>query len=344
MREVWIGNVMVQRVGFGPSYVSKILFIPLAAWRAAQLNRRQRFDALWAMMTYMLFPLVLAKLLGVRAPYVLSLQDGDSYEKVFKRPFIVPLTPVLDWGFRHASVIQAISSYLASWPQMRGSRARVEMIPNGASSESALSFSPEEVGALAQKIGKKENDIFILSIGRLVHQKGIDTVIRALPLLPAHVRLIVVGQGPDRLALEALAREMHVEGRVYFAGQVSRIETAKFRKLARAFVLPSRSEGQGISFLSTMLSGLPIVATQEGGIADFLFDAKRNPEKAPTGWAVDADAPEQIAAAVKDILEHPEAAQAAASNAQALAREKYDWDTLVRELKRRVFAPILQNI
>ena len=74
-----IGNVIVHRVGFGGAYLSKVLFIPLAALTTRRLDRIHRFDALWAMMTYMLFPTVLAKWLGVRAPHILTLQDGDPY-------------------------------------------------------------------------------------------------------------------------------------------------------------------------------------------------------------------------------------------------------------------------
>src|SRR3989344_2651849 len=290
-----IGNVLVHRVGFGPSYLSKVFFIPLAAWTAASLHKKNPFDASWAMMTYMLFPLVLAKVFGLRGPYALTLQDGDPYEKVFKRWFIRPAVPILNWGFRNATAVQAISSYLAQWPKKRGYKYAVEVIPNGASVESAKEYTAGELEPLARQLGKKDGDVFLLSIGRLVRQKGIDTVIRALPLLSPNIHLAVVGEGPEKLHLQALAQELGVERRVHFVGHVERTETAKYRKVCDIFVLPSRSEGQGISFMSTMLSGLPVVATQEGGIADFLFDAKRNPGKPATGWAVDADSPGQIA-------------------------------------------------
>ena len=100
-----LGNVHVHRVGFGGTYLSKILFIPLAAWRARTLRRKHRFDALWAMMTYMLLPIVFSRLLGVRTPHILTLQDGDPYEKVFGRWFILPILP-LNYGFRTASMVQ----------------------------------------------------------------------------------------------------------------------------------------------------------------------------------------------------------------------------------------------
>ncbi len=339
-----IGNVEVHRVGFGPAYISKILFVPLAALKAAQLNRKKKFDALWAMMTYMLFPLVLAKVLGVRGPYALTLQDGDPYEKVFERWFIKPAAPILNWGFRNATRVSAISHYLAVWPKRRGYKYDVVMIPNGASLESAKTYPQDELNALAAKLNDKEGEVLLLSIGRLVHQKSIDTVIRTLALLPDTIRLVVVGDGPDRYALTMLAKELGLSQRVTFVGQVNREETAKYRAVCDIFVLPSRSEGQGISFLSSMLAGLPVVATQVGGIADFLFDAKRNPDKEPTGWAVDVDSPEQIADAVKEILADPVQTKKVVAAAKQMVEVKYNWERIAKDMQSQVFGPLTAKL
>lgn len=332
-REERIGNVFVHRIGFGGGYLSKMLYIPLAALKARALHTELRFDGMWSVMTYMLFPVVLAGKLGVRVPHLLTLQDGDPYEKVFERWFIRPIAPLLDTGFRTARVVQAISTHLATWPARRGYRGAVEVVPNGASLASAQDYPKEELDALKREVGKKAEDVFLVSVSRLVHQKGIDTIIRALPLLPAHIRLLVVGDGPDREMLASLARELNVTDRVMFAGQVDRTMTAKYRKISDIFVSPSRSEGQGISFVSTMVSGLPMIATQEGGLADFVFDAKRNPDKEATGWAVDPDSPEQIASAVEYILAHPEAVARVTAAAKKMATENYDWDHIAARMK-----------
>ncbi|MEK7126136.1 MAG: glycosyltransferase, partial [Patescibacteria group bacterium] len=284
-REEKIGNVFVHRVGFGEGYLSKMLYIPLAALKAHVLQNEFHFDALWSVMTYMLFLVVLARSVGVRVPHILTLQDGDTYEKVFERWFIRPFAPLLDSGFRSAAMVQTISTYLAAWPPRRGYKGAIEVIPNGSSLPSAQEYSEQELTELKQKIGKKDGELFLVSVSRLVYQKGIDTVIRALPLLPKNIRYLIVGDGEDKGKLAHLVEELGVTDRVIFTGQVDRTMTAKYRKISDIFILPSRSEGQGISFLSTMVSGLPIIATQEGGIADFIFDAKRNPDKEATGWA-----------------------------------------------------------
>ena len=95
-----IGNVWIHRVGFGSSYLSKICFVPLAALRARALHKHHSFDGMWVMMTYMLLPTVILRFIGTRIPYALTLQDGDPYEKVFKRWFVRPFVPLIDRGFK----------------------------------------------------------------------------------------------------------------------------------------------------------------------------------------------------------------------------------------------------
>lgn len=337
-----IGNVEVHRIGFGGAYLSKVLFIPLAALTARTLHRKLRFDGMWSMMTYMLFPVVLARWLGVRVPHVLTLQDGDPYEKVFERPFILPLTPLLDAGFRSAAIIQVISTSLASWPVRRHSKAPVVLVHNGANPRDLKeSLSKEEVEETRRALGKKEGDVYLVNTARLVHQKANDVTIRALPLLPEHVHLLLVGAGEDEAMLKELTKELHLEARVHFTGQVDRSEVTKYRLASDIFVCPSRSEGLGNALLSAMASRLPLIATQEGGIAEYLFDEKRNPDREPTGWAVDVDAPEQIARAVEDILSNPEKVQRITEQARALVIRDYDWDQIAREMRTKVFGRIL---
>ncbi len=337
-----ISNVEVWRVGFGGGYISKALFPLLAAFKAKSLDRKYRFDALWCMMTYMLFPLVIARLIDVRAPHILSLQDGDSYEKVFKRWFIRPFTPLLDYGFRTAKVIQAISAYLGEWPKLRGYKGPIEIIYDGANPRDLKAdIDPKEIDSLKKKLGKKPGEIFLINTARLVHQKGNDTTIRALPMLPSHVRLLLVGGGEDEAMLKRLAEDLGVADRIIFAGHVDRSVVTIYRKASDIFVGPSRSEGQGHAFNSAMASYLPVIATQEGGLAEFVFDEKRNPDKQTTGWAVDKDSPEQIAEAVKEILSNPDKVKKVTETARAMVLEKFDWDNIAKEMRTKVFDRVL---
>jgi phosphatidylinositol alpha-1,6-mannosyltransferase len=166
-----------------------------------------------------------------------------------------------------------------------------------------------------------------------VHKNGIDTVIQSLPLLPDSVTFRVYGTGPDEKKLHSLARVLGVENRVAFLGHREHHLLPVALHDADIFIRPSRSEGMGNSFIEAMAAGLPVIATQEGGISDFLFDAKRNPDCEPTGWAVDKDSPKQIARAVEDILAHPGTVRKVAETAYKLVRENYDWNTLAERMR-----------
>lgn len=334
-----IGNIFVHRAGLGGAYLSKILFIPLATIKGLILHRKHNFHAFWAMMTYMLLPIVFIKFFGARVPHVLTLQEGDTYEHVFKRFFIVPILPLIDYGFRTAKVVQVISNFLGDWAKKRGFKGPPCVIPNGASVETKT-YSAEELVEYKKKSGKKEGDIYIVSVSRLVHKNAVDDIIRALPLLPENIHLLAVGGGPDEDMLRKLAKDLGVEKRVKFTGQVDRTETAKYRMISDIFARPSRSEGMGNSFASAMASRLPIIATQEGGLSDFIFDAKRNPNKETTAWVVDKDSPKQIAEAVKNILANPAQVKKVTDTCYKLVTEKYNWDSIAKDMRDKVFGRV----
>lgn len=334
-REEQIGNTHVHRIGFGGAYISKIIYIPLAAWTARRLHKTVRFDAMWSVMTYMLLPVVLAKLLGVRVPHLLTLQDGDPYDKVFNRWFVKPVVPLLNHGLRTAESIQAISSYLAQWPKKHDSRVPVELIYNGANPRDIKAkFDQTIIENLRKELKKEAGDILLINTARLVHQKAFDDIIRALPNLPEYVKLIIVGDGPEEESLKHLANKLGVRNRIFFVGSVDRSVVSNYRQVADIFVGPSRSEGLGNAFLSAMASRLPVVATHEGGLAEFVFDGE-------TAWVIEKDSPEQIVKAVKDILENPEKVERITENARTMVLKKFDWDVIARKMRIQFFGKVV---
>lgn len=348
-----LGNVLVHRIGFAqdtmptfddlrkwPLHINKYLYQFLPAWKGYWLHRTYKYDAVWAMMAHSAgVPAAIFNLFAPSVPLVLTLQEGDPPERIER--VMKPLWPLFTRAFTKASVVQAISSFLADWARRRGCTGPVKLIHNGANPKDLHEgVSEAEVLALQKRLGKKPGDVFLVNTARVVHQKGFDTVIRALPLLPGHIRFVIVGDGPEEPMLKTVARELGVEDRVIFVGRVDRSEVTAYRKAADIFVGPSRSEGLGNAFLSAMASRIPVIATQEGGIADFLFDATRNSEQPATGWAVDKDQPEQIAAAVTWILAHPEEVRETTERARAMVLESYDWDRIAEAMRTEVFAPL----
>jgi glycosyltransferase involved in cell wall biosynthesis len=339
-----VGNVCVYRVVGIPyaGYINKALFPALAAIGAYRLHRKNKYDAFWAMMSYMVLPIVLLRMFGTHVPYILTLQDGDPFEHVFNRPRIFAFKPLLISGFKNAAVVQVISNYLGGWAQRLGYGGSVVVIPNGADTKKFMDTSlPTQT----------KEYISLITTSRLVHKNAVDDVLRALVLLPNNIQFQILGSGVEEASLKALAQSLGVATRVQFLGNVDNAEVSKYLHASDIFIRPSRSEGMGISFIEAMAAGVPVIATQEGGIADFLFDAKRNPQKPTTGWAVDKNSPEQIANAVKDIIhmhsesdtESVERVARVVENARKLVQEKYDWDRIAKDMREKVFAPVLKT-
>jgi glycosyltransferase involved in cell wall biosynthesis len=346
-----VGNVIVHRIGFTghnpgiadlkkfPLHLNKYYYQIGAYFEAIKLQKKEKFDATWAMMAHSCgIPAGLFKKKFPEVKYLLTLQEGDPPEYIEgimkKMPFVWAL---FKRGFTSADALQPISTFLQKWGEHMGFAKKSEVIPNAVNvAKFSHEYSTEELTAMKEKLGKKSGDVFMVTTSRLVHKNGIDDVIKALTLLPENVSFLIYGIGPDEDMLRKLAKDSGVETRARFMGQISHEEMPLMLKACDIFTRPSRSEGMGNSFIEAMAARLPVIATQEGGIADFLFDDSR-PDNFPegakmTGWAVDADSPEQIAAAVKDILARPEKVAEVTRTASAMVIEKYDWDKISAEM------------
>lgn len=348
-----IGNIDIFRIGFTrrgatmadmkkfPLALNKYLY-PFWAFAAATvLHRRRPYNAVATIMTgYASFAALFFKFLFPKVPYILRSDDGDPIEYLKKRVGI--LYPLFRRVFTKADCATATSTYLERFVRTMGYRGPLAVVPNGVNAgHFSRHYARDELDALKQKLGKKDGDVYLITTSRLVKKNACDEVIRALTLLPANVSFLIFGTGPDEEMLRALTKELGVEDRARFMGQIGHAEMPKYLKVSDVYVRPSLSEGFGIVFIEAMAAELPVIATQEGGIADFLFDAKRNPDKPTTGWAVDKNSPEQIAIAVKEILANPEQVALVKASAKKMAIEKYDWNLIARDMREKVFKRVL---
>lgn len=345
-----IGNVLVHRIGFSrknpsledlkkfPLHLNKYLFQFYAGFYAIKLHRKHKYDSIWAMMAHSCgIPAAIFKIFNKNVKYILTLQEGDPPEKI--QAMMKKVWPLFKRAFTSADIVQPISTFLEKWARNMGFKGKSVIIPNGFSTASLRVKDVDELNIqkLELELNKKAGDIFLVTVSRLVNKNAIDDCIRAMKLLPENIKFIVVGGGPDADLLKKLAVDIGVDGRINFVGQVDRSKTAIYRKVSDIFIRPSRSEGMGNSFISTMVARLPIVATQEGGISDFLFDAVRNPDKPTTGWAVDKDNPDQIAEAILNIISNPDKVDEVIENAYELAITKYNWDNIAKDMTSKVF-------
>ena len=363
-----VGNVLVHRVGIVtknptmndlkkfPLHLNKFLFQFLAPLKAQLLQWEYGYDAIWAMTAHSCgVPAVIFKMLNPRVKYVLNLQEGDPPEYIERK--LRPLWPLFTRAFAKADIIQTLSTFLAKWARRRGFTGPIEVVPNAVSVKHfSQEYPPAVINEIKDRLGKRMGDVFVITTSRLVLKNAVDDVIRALPMLPENVHFIILGTGPDEMMLKKLTKDLKVENRVQFLGHIGHEELPKYLKASDIFTRPSRSEGFGASFAEAMAAELPVVTTQEGGLSDFIFDPDRKAQSASygagekrkddsdlqykTGWAVDKDSPEQIAAAIKDIMARPEKVRAVVATAKQMVIEKYDWDIIARSMRTKVFARV----
>ncbi len=345
-REEVFGNVHVHRIGFVtvapsitdlsryPLKLNKYYFQIFAARTAEHLHKKYHFDAIWAMMAHSSgIPAGIFKKKHPEVKYLLTLQEGDP--PAYTEKLMKPVWRLFVQGFILADALQPISTFLAAWGVRMGFSHRYKVIPNAVDIKRFThQFTDSETESMKKELGKKEGEVFLVTTSRLVLKNAVDDVIRAIALLPKEIIFLVYGIGPDEEKLHELAKELKVEDRVRFMGQISHADMPRMLSACDIFIRPSRSEGMGNSFIEAMAAGLPVIATHEGGIPDFLFDNKRNPGVPTTGWAVDANSPEQIVTAVQDILNDPERVLEVTKTARAMVIQKYDWNTVAADMKR----------
>ncbi len=174
---------------------------------------------------------------------------------------------------RSADGLYPVSGYTGGLLKAAGvDPARVTVVHNGVDPDT---FRPMDASALRQRLGGEGRPV-VLTVCRLVQRKGIDTVLHALPRILSEVPdalYVVVGDGPDRARLEALAAERGLGAHVRFAGKVSHRQLPLYFNACDVFVMPAREEGPnvegfGLVFLEANACGKPVIGAHSGGIPD----------------------------------------------------------------------------
>ncbi len=342
-----VGNVEVVRVGDGTpyatSYAGKLRYVFLA-WRAAEAeHRRDPFHATWIIMaSYGSLAALLFKFRHPRVPLLLTLQEGDTEEHILGRVGI--FYPVWKLVFRLAGEVQAISNFLAGFAKRHGAK-RVTVVPNGVDLNKFSALHPKPYPPAPEGRGslnkiERLNPRVIITTSRLVPKNGIDILIRAFAELMRRkssvvsYKLVIVGDGPDRGTLEKLARELGVLDRTEFLGYVPAERVPEELSRADVFVRPSRSEGLGSSFLEAMAAGVPVIATEVGGIRDFLKDGE-------TGLAVRPEDPGDVAEKVEMVFRNSRLRSRIVGNGMRLVEERYAWERIAGEMDA-IFTKLLR--
>mgnify|MGYP003333826734 FL=1 len=188
-------------------------------------------------------------------------------------------------------------------------------------------FKPRDTEELRRTLGLADRPT-IISVGRLVHRKGQDRLLEALPRIVErfpNATLIFVGEGPHRDHLDSLVKRFKLERNVLFIGRIQYAELPEYIALGDVFAMPSRSrlfglevEGLGIVYLEASACGIPVVGGASGGAPD----AVRHGE---TGYVVDGNDVGEISERIIQLLEDKYLRESMGSAGRQWAVEEWGW-------------------
>jgi rhamnosyl/mannosyltransferase len=266
-----------------------------------------------------------------RVPLVVSYQSDVIRQRVRRLLF----RPIEWLVYRRVPTILVSSPTYAEGSRfLRHYGARLECLPNGI--DLAPYLEPSEARrAEAAAIRARYAGPIWLACGRMVYYKGFLNAIRALPHLPG--TLILIGDGPDRPALEAETRRLGVADRVAFAGNLPHyLDLVSYYLAADAFWFPSnaRSEAFGLVQVEAMAAGCPVINTAipHSGVAWVSPHGE-------SGLTVPMDDPAALAAAARRLLEEPGLRDRLAEGGRRRAAREFDHRVMASrslEIYRRV--------
>ncbi len=271
------------------------------------------------------------KIIFSKISFVCTVQYGDGETRLARaRGGFIGLS------FRHilraADAVTAISSYLMNTAHAYGFAGVEKIIPNGVDT-SLFEFRNADFNI--KKIEMRQR--VIITTSRLVKKNAVDVLIRAVAevkkTIPS-IKCYVIGDGPDRDALERLTKELDLSHDVIFLGSVPYEEIPFYLRKADIFVRASRSEGMGNSFVEALAVGIPIIGTRVGGIPDIIHDGK-------TGIFCNVDDPHDLAEKILTLCNDDNVAAHMRKVGRRLAEEKFSWNAIAQsyeELFKKLLA------
>ncbi|KOP24626.1 group 1 glycosyl transferase [Hapalosiphon sp. MRB220] len=182
---------------------------------------------------------------------------------------------------------------------------------------------PHNSSPLTVSSSSKES-LVIGSVGRLDAMKGHDVLIRAMAQLEG-VRVVILGEGGQRAALEKLAAQLGVSDRLFLPGWVDdpRTHLSQFD----IFAMPSRSEGFPLAVVEAMLAGLPVVATRVGSVAEAVIDGE-------TGFLVNKDDVDGLVIALRRLRDYPALCLHLGQHGRKVAQRHFTVDIMVKRYEQ----------
>ncbi|MCE2647320.1 MAG: glycosyltransferase family 4 protein [Streptomycetaceae bacterium] len=197
-------------------------------------------------------------------------------------------------------------------------------------------FSPRNSANLRQSLQLSQKKV-IVCVARLVHRKGQDKLIDAMPSILesiSNAHLLIVGQGPYQSKLVKRVKKLGLEESVTFVGRINYEKLPEYICVGDLFAMPSRSrfgglevEGLGIAYLEASACGLPVIAGSSGGAPDAVVDGK-------SGVVVNGTDITAIAKTVIKFLRDPEGSRQMGQFGRNWVVEKWRWEIWSQAFER----------
>ncbi|CAN5844294.1 N-acetyl-alpha-D-glucosaminyl L-malate synthase BshA [soil metagenome] len=198
---------------------------------------------------------------GVRVPFITTLH-GTDITLVGKDP---AFAPVIAFAIESSDAVTAVSESLRTETYAHFDVDRpIEVIPNFIDMERYGPRTTDELPCVFNPDGER----LLLHVSNFRPVKRVLDVVRIFALVRARIpcKLLLVGDGPDRPAIEALGRELGTHADTHFLGKVTDVE--RIYRLADVFLLPSEAESFGLAALEAMACGVPVVSSDRGGLPE----------------------------------------------------------------------------
>jgi len=191
-------------------------------------------------------------------------------------------------------------------------------------------FAPDDDAKLLRaELGLSDKSV-IVCVGRLVHRKGQDVLIHAMPkILEAipNAHILFIGEGPYQQSLEKDVARLALKECVSFVGRIQYADLPRYMCVGDIFAMPSRSrlaglevEGLGIVYLEASACGLAVIGGESGGAPDAVLQGE-------TGFAVDGTSAHAVAQGVTALLSDKKLAERLGSRGRQWIIEEWQWDS-----------------
>jgi len=207
----------------------------------------------------------IAYLFRKKIPYIVSLRGSDvpGFNKRFSLQYLF-LKPIIRRIWKQAGAVVANSEGLRTLAHETDPKREIDIIYNGIDTEQ---FKPDA----DRRVGDR---LRILCVSRLIERKGVDHLIRSVPIVRERLgdvfEVVIVGEGNLETELKSLSGQLGVADLVDFKGYVPHERLPEIYDGSDIFVLPSKNEGMSNTVLEAMACGLPIVATDTGGTSELV--------------------------------------------------------------------------